>query len=385
MSQEKTLGKYRFYILGENTLGTPKYFVSFLYGDVMKINYLLALFIFPFLQSNPSNTGTEGSVIEINRPNYSSDEGIGRIWFVKEGLSGNGGNWDKAFGNLQDALKVAKKDDEIWVAAGKYLPTQDNDRKARFHIKDGITVLGGFSGTETNPNQRNHRKNLTILSGDIGAETPLDNSFTVVYFSNVSSSTVLDGFVIADGEAKGGLSILGDPYDCGGGIFIEGNGQSSNPVIKNCRLVNNYAFYGGGIFSYPSNKGSCGPTIINTEFEMNMADLDGGAIYNYGLDGHSFPTIKNSRFIRNQANYGAVIFTKYSDCVDTPEMINCQFKYNVAYTRGPVYYDQFLTESSCNTKITASIYSENKSSLGLPEKEGKKAIRKRASYRSGNQ
>jgi hypothetical protein len=57
--------------------------------------------------------------MEINRPNDNSDEGIGRIWFVKEALSGNGANWDMAFGHLQDALEVARKDDEVWVAAGE--------------------------------------------------------------------------------------------------------------------------------------------------------------------------------------------------------------------------------------------------------------------------
>jgi hypothetical protein len=351
----------------------------------MKINYFLTLLLFPFLQSYAPISEMEGSAMDISRPHNNPGEGIGRIWFVKEGMSGNGANWDMAFGHLQDALEVAEKDDEIWVAAGKYLPTKGKDRKASFHIKDGITLFGGFTGTETNPHQRNPRVNLTILSGDIGEETPLDNSFTVVYFSNVSSATVLDGFVIADGEAKGGLSVLGDAYDCGGGIFIEGNGQASNPVIRNCRIVNNYAYYGGGIFSYPSNKGICRPTIMNTEFEMNVADLDGGAIYNYGLDGYSITTIKDSRFIRNQANYGAVIFTKYSDCLDTPEMANCQFSHNIAYTRGAVHYDQFSSDSSCNTKITGSVYSDNKASLGVQEKESQASVRRKAAYGGGNE
>ncbi len=350
----------------------------------MKTTYFLSLIIFPFLQSYAPNSGMDVSCVEDNRPGFQTEEGIGRIWFVKEGMSGNGGNWDMAFGQLQDALKVAKADDEIWVAAGKYLPTQGNDRKASFHIKDGITLFGGFSGTETNPDQRKPQVNLSILSGDIGKETPLDNSFTVVRFSNVSSATVLDGFVIADGEARGGLSVVGDPSDCGGGIFIEGNGKSCSPVIKNCRIVNNYAYYGAGIFNYPSNKGICRPTIINTEFELNVADLDGGAIYNYGLEGYSLTTIKDSRFIRNQANYGAVMFTKYSDCLDTPEMANCQFKNNLAYTRGPVHFDQYSSDKWCNTKITASVYSENKASLGFPEKESQKTVREKVPYRSGN-
>ncbi len=304
-----------------------------------------------------------------------------RTWFVKQGLSGNGTSWEKPFGDLQDALKVAKKGDAIWVAAGKYLPSQENDRTESFKLKDGVTLLGGFAGYETHLDQRNHRVNLTILSGDIGEDTPIDNSYTVVYISNASSSTVLDGFVIADGEAKGGYGDIGDSLGCGAGIFIVGDGKESNPVIRNCRIVNNYAFYGGGIFNYAPNNGSVKPTIINTEFEMNIADLDGGAIYNYGMDGHSYPSIRDSRFVRNQANYGAVIYTEYPDCKFSPSMANCQFEYNVAYTRGAVFYDQFSPEGPCNTKIVASVYNENKASVGILAQESQKSSRDKAAYR----
>jgi hypothetical protein len=304
-----------------------------------------------------------------------------RTWCVKQGLSGNGSSWEKAFGSVQDALEVAQKGDEIWVAAGKYLPTQDGDRSKSFVIKDGITLLGGFAGFETEADQRDYRVNLTVLSGDIGEASPMDNSYTVVYISNVSSATVIDGFVIADGEAKGGLGEVGDATGCGAGIFNVGDGQESNPVIKNCRVVNNYAFYGGGIFNYSPNNGTCKPTIIDTEFELNIADLDGGAIYNYGVDGHSYPTIRNSKFVRNQADYGAVIYTEYPDCQFTPNMSNCQFEYNVAYTRGAVYYDQFSPEGPCNTKVVASLYNENKASVGILAQESQQTSRDKAAYR----
>ncbi len=304
-----------------------------------------------------------------------------RTWFVKQGMSGNGTSWEKSFGDLQKALEVAGKGDSIWVARGKYTPTQGTNRAASFHIKDGITLIGGFAGYETHLDQRDYRTHLTVLSGEIGNDTPADNSYTVVTITNASSATVLDGFVIADGEAKGGVGKVGDASSCGGGIFNIGNGEGSNPVIKNCRIVNNYAFYGGGIFNYAPNNGHCKPTIINTEFELNVADLDGGAVYNYGVDGHSYPIIRKSKFVRNQANYGAVIYTEYPDCQFTPTMTNCQFEYNVAYTRGAVYFDQFSPEGPCNTKVVASIYTENKASVGILAQEDQKSTRAKAAYR----
>jgi len=304
-----------------------------------------------------------------------------RTWFVKQGMSGNGASWESPFGNLQDALKAAEKGDAIWVAVGKYLPTKDDRREASFVIKDGIKLLGGFAGTETHPDQRNFRANLTILSGDIGAPTTEDNSFTVVYMANVGSSTVLDGFVIADGEAKGGRGDIGDAYSCGGGIFIKADGQESKPVIRNCRIVNNYAFYGGGMFNYAPNNGQCKPIIIDTEFELNVADLDGGAIYNDGQEGRSYPTIRRSKFVKNQADYGAVIYTEYFDCQYAPHMVNCQFENNLAYTRGAVYYDADSQDGPCSTNIVASIFAENKASVGILAQGQQKSARAKAAYR----
>lgn len=73
--------------------------------------------------------------------------------------------------NLKNGIALAEPGDEIWLSSGTYLPTSDTssiDSRATFHLKGGITFLGGFSGTEDSKTERDPFLNRTILSGDLG-------------------------------------------------------------------------------------------------------------------------------------------------------------------------------------------------------------------------
>ncbi len=353
---------------------------------------------------------------------------ISVIWYVKKGGNGNGASWQNAFPELQDALKKASPGDQIWVARGTYLPTRYNDRNASFEIKSGIQLYGGFAGNESDLRQRDWKNNPCILSGEIASASTADNSFSVVKFRNASAKTILDGFIIEAGEAnadnrikepalsentapstefkekkgkelagsiqqknlvKLGMTIrqsiqsmfnpaeseeeerprgpspkLYNPNSCGAGIFNLAQGGSSSPTIKNCRFIDNHAFYGGAIFNHSTDNGICKPLIENCEFIRNVASLDGGAIYNSGKKGKAIPMIKNTFFKRNGANYGAVIFTDYADnCDQVPLLLNCTFIENAAFTRGKVHYDSYST-SFCNTRLNRCVYENNSAGIG---------------------
>ena len=83
-----------------------------------------------------------------------------------------GTSWANAFTSLQSALDVAVSGDQIWVVAGTYLPSKDpfgnatptDTRDKTFYLKNGVSIYGGFVGTETALNQR-VSGNETILSG----------------------------------------------------------------------------------------------------------------------------------------------------------------------------------------------------------------------------
>jgi trimeric autotransporter adhesin len=113
-----------------------------------------------------------------------------------------GNSWTLAFKDLQDALASATLGDEIWVAKGTYRPTTGTSRFARFDMRNGVHVIGGFAGDESLISQRDIQANPTILSGEIGAPGIADNSFRVVQAFDLDAQTVLDGFTIRDGNAN---------------------------------------------------------------------------------------------------------------------------------------------------------------------------------------
>lgn len=131
-----------------------------------------------------------------------------RTIYVDDDAAGqnNGKNWANAFVDLQDALGRAHKNDQIWIAGGIYKPTSDDDPSRSFVLVDGVDLYGGYTGIGS---ERGHtHDSWTILSGDIGLETPnlsraeyddpavLDNSYVVVDASGVMRGARLDGVLI---------------------------------------------------------------------------------------------------------------------------------------------------------------------------------------------
>lgn len=270
----------------------------------------------------------------------------GRIIFVQAGNSGQGTSWEDATGDLQGALAIAQHGDQIWVAKGTYLPSQTGDRTISFNITDGVQLYGGFEGNETTLAERNSSNSTTILSGEIGdAKTKKDNSYTVVYTSGVSNTTIVDGFTICDGMANA-LIDGGEVTSSGAAWFNDATTQPSSPTIKNCTFSNNYAREGAGLYNYAED-GECYSSISNCTFIKNHADFDGGAIYNNGMYGVCNIQISDCHFSGNDSYYGAGILNKATRGEASTIVKNCLFIENISTVRGSAIYCYKEKKSIC--------------------------------------
>lgn len=258
----------------------------------------------------------------------------GRVIYVKPDGTGNGKSWDKAFGNLHEALATAKKNDRIWVAKGAYLPTYDGNRNISFKLVEAVALLGGFAGTETHEAERDPEKNPTILSGEIGTPDSTDNSFTIVLGRDLTSATLVDGFIIRGGRADSTVAEV-HLSTCGAAWF----NHNASPTIRNCRFEKNTAREGGAIYNYAGKSGTASPVIIDCTFAGNHADLDGGCIYNNGDQGKSKTRIENTLFEDNLATYGAGIMNRARYGMTLVEVMECRFIKNRALVKGSVIFN----------------------------------------------
>ncbi|GAI03901.1 unnamed protein product, partial [marine sediment metagenome] len=156
----------------------------------------------------------------------------GSVIYVDDDADGvnDGSSWSDAFTDLQDALAVAQRGDEIRVAQGIYTPTQDPlNREATFDLKDGVSITGGYAGLAgMYPDFRHTKFFATILSGDIdNNDDSVDpnnkegNSHHVVTCTGQGNAAVLEGVTITGGYSNmtGGRGGHGQDFGAGGGLY----------------------------------------------------------------------------------------------------------------------------------------------------------------------
>ena len=279
----------------------------------------------------------------------------------------NGATWIDAYTDLQTAIREAQVGDEIWVAKGVYKPTTGINREISFVLKNGVKMYGGFAGNETSINQRNIAKNTTELSGDIGTPGNIENNtYHVVDVSNTTTSSVLDGFSITNGNAD---NYSSNGYS-GGGIYSD----NGNAMLKNLIIANNKAEDGGGLYSTNSQH-----QLTNVFFFNNSADDDGGGLYNYSsnlslnevtfsgnyskyrgggiFNYDSSPEITNSNFLSNSAEEGGGVYNSYSS---SPTINRTVFQDNIAESYGGgLYNNEYYYYDDESPLVANSIFEGN--------------------------
>ncbi|MGH7244564.1 MAG: hypothetical protein ACREJD_14225 [Phycisphaerales bacterium] len=196
------------------------------------------------------------------------------VRFVDASLStgaNNGTSWANAFRGplaLQSALAAAVVGNEIWVADGTYVPAPAGaGPTATFQLKEGVKLLGGFVGGESNSAQRDAHTNVCVLSGDLDGPAnsfPIDQSHHVVTATGLTAASVIDGFTIMLGRG-GDIELAA----YGGGMLV----ARGAPTIRNCTFIDNEASYGGGLALIQSLS-----LVDSCTFGPNTAPLGAGLV-----------------------------------------------------------------------------------------------------------
>ncbi|MCW5830703.1 MAG: right-handed parallel beta-helix repeat-containing protein [Deltaproteobacteria bacterium] len=202
---------------------------------------------------------------------------------------GDGASWETAFRTVQQGMDAAIAGQQVWVAEGRY--TGPAAREPVLVMKDGVSVYGGFAGTEGDLSERPDPVLATVLSGDfngddgpepadffeflLGQCQQPDNSLHVVV---AASDATLDGLVVTGGNTISWDIIPWNPYNYGGGgIFISGQANlaiRNSQVLWNC--IPNFITSGGlgsGIYAEHSDV-----SIEHTRILNNLHNGIGGAV-----------------------------------------------------------------------------------------------------------
>lgn len=298
---------------------------------------------------------------------------------------------------LDDALEyikavrengVAKETDrfEILLAGGTYKPSYRrmdastetvDQRQNSYVIPQGVSIYGGFNGTEQissksadgqdivsipgvtgsftcmgdiseilsnraysdfNQNGINEPWELAsqvILSGNVNVSEQVKNVYHVVYSDAGKNQeplnpVILDGLTIMDGETSNILSNAADTDEIGRGGGIYSNGVSY--LLNRCRLINNFAVRGGAVYMRDAKL-----TIVNSILAGN-GTVDnaqpvvptqlprGGAVYVAGVS--DAPKVYaglyavNTLWVNNETvGQGGAIGTNYADGIIGPNYV----------------------------------------------------------------
>ncbi len=327
-----------------------------------------------------------------------------------------------SFSTLEDALgyirsmrdKGHNDNFEILVAGGTYKPSNErtttapvthDQRLYSFEVPQGVSIYGGFVGTEfisskvqdgndltTIPgvtgiftcmgditdilNARTYSDfnqnginepwelaNQTILSGQINASSTAQNAYHVVFTDKGTATTVnpvvLDGLTVMNGETDNQLSISTDENEQGRGGGIYSNGVTY--TISRCRLLNNTAVRGGAVFVRDADLNLSGcilagnKTVDNTAQGINTLTSRGGAAYVSGISKAVNLRAVNTLWANNEsAKEGGAIGTNYAGVTSVHDpfiyILNNTFVRNKA-AKNPVLYNHNAKSELVNTLI----------------------------------
>lgn len=222
-----------------------------------------------------------------------------QVVFVKKDAAGlaNGTSWANAYTSLSAALSAAPSKAELWVAKGTYTPGFPASADTCFRITKGVSIFGGFAGTESAKSGRNVANNPTLLSAEGITTADNDNFSIVLKVDGPKDSVIIDGCTITRTQQKSYQNAALTAH-------------KANIRMENCLFQNNM----------PASLGSA------------MVQADSGSLY-----------LRNTNFTNNAGKYSTLI-----SVLNNPlKMDNCLFEGNITDGFGILNHDNPTSPLIC--------------------------------------
>lgn len=321
------------------------------------------------------------------------------IVYVDVDATGNndGSSWANAYNSLFSALE--DNDDtnspvvglEIWMAEGVYTLKHGG---LKYKIKHAENIYGGFTGTETNKDQRDIFAHPTILSGDISEDdtgqigpnniSNEDNSNGIIDIESTSGAVnqeiVLDGLIIERSVGSSAInSSTSDHKDLRiENCIIRDNWSDIMPAIRyysseanssfklfNTQIIGNSGGnYGFAVEYRTLHNGGGHADIVNCHFENNTVDnaISGancGRFTNLTNGKQMTINLVNNTMVNNTLNYYADVRAPFA--METTSTDSNSLKVtvcnNVVFDNGLTNYiidRTTVSQSGASIDITAS-------------------------------
>ena len=291
--------------------------------------------------------------------------------------SKNGSSWENATAHLNMALaegsKMAVKP-TIWVAAGTY--TGDGISRDAFKMVKGVSVYGGFAGTETSLEERDYEANVTILDGQNSQRVLCqDNAFTE------ETATVWDGFTIQNGYGilngmgayiydygtlrncvirnNGSETLSTNTEIKGGGVYVEGG------TMDNCKVYGNvlkndktYYIHGAGVYMSDGRIVDC-EIYDNENYSNNSSSYSyGGGLYISKGNNDKTSVVENTYVHDNSSRtIGGGMYVDGLSSNRRANIINCRIENNISQSEGGgLFLSSYVNVVGCNIANNTSSY-----------------------------